>query len=194
MHSGWFMPVLQGAYFCAGVGYVVSATFLVAIAESIPELEGYGWILWLVTGVACAPASSLWDKLTHRIGTWISLLIAYFLKSLSLIILILSQDLIAVVFSALLFGASFIGIVSMVLAMVGRLYPDNPSKPMSRLTFSYGLAQIIAPAVIGYMANRYGSFESGLALTLLVVVMGMIFLTSAWVIENNKRKRLYLTA
>ncbi len=34
------MPVLQLAYFCAGAGYVISATFLITIAESIDTLQG----------------------------------------------------------------------------------------------------------------------------------------------------------
>lgn len=47
-----FIVILQLAYFCAGVGYVVTATFLVAIAESMPELSGRGWLIWLIAGLA----------------------------------------------------------------------------------------------------------------------------------------------
>ena len=43
------------------------------------------------------------------------------------------------------YGATFIGIVSMTLALVGRRAPNNPGKAMARLTLSYGAAQVIAP-------------------------------------------------
>lgn len=171
-----FIPMLQIAYFCAGIGYVVSATFLMAIAEGTNELQGHGWLIWLVTGIACAPASALWDRIILMTDQWSALLMAFMMKALSLVLLIYSQNLLAVLLSALLYGASFIGIVSMMLAMVGRLFPENPSKPMSKLTFSYGVAQMVGPAVVGYMANLYGDFEQGLLFTLIAVMLGAVFL------------------
>lgn len=182
---GSFMPVLQFAYFCAGAGYVISATFLIAISESIPALDGRCWIIWLVAGLACAPASGMWDRVADCTGRWQALLLAYLLNALSILILIISQEFFAVLISALIYGASFIGIVSMMLAMVGRLFPDNPTKPMSRLTFSYGLAQMIAPAIVGYMAEYYGNFENGLILTLAVMLAGSVALLWARRIETR---------
>lgn len=37
-----FLRIFMVAYFCAGVGYVVSATFIVAIVNQLPGLEGKG--------------------------------------------------------------------------------------------------------------------------------------------------------
>lgn len=186
-----FLPALQVSYFCSGIGYVVSATFLMALAESTPELQGQGWLVWLVTGIACAPASRLWDNVIDKTDPWTALFLAFLLKAASILILIVSQNLGAVITSAILYGASFIGIVSMVLAMVGRLFPENPSKPMSRLTLSYGAAQIIAPAVVGNMAGHYGNYENGLILTLLFVILGAIFLLVArWIEKRGAVKKL----
>jgi len=180
-----FMPVLQLAYFCAGAGYVISATFLITIAESIDALAGQGWMIWLVAGLSCAPASALWDKVTQLTGQWQALFIAYLLNALSILILLLSHELMAVIISALIYGASFIGIVGMMLSMVGRLFPDNPSRPMSRLTFSYGIAQVIAPAIVGLMAEYYGNFNNGLILTLIVMLGGSVALLMAQRIEQR---------
>ncbi|MBN0985931.1 YbfB/YjiJ family MFS transporter [Amphritea pacifica] len=184
MPSG-FMPVLQLAYFCAGAGYVISATFLITIAESIDALAGQGWMIWLVAGLSCAPASALWDKVINMTGQWQALFAAYLLNALSILILLLSHELIAVIISALIYGASFIGIVAMMLSMVGRLFPDNPSRPMSRLTFSYGIAQVIAPAIVGLMAEYYGNFNNGLILTLIVMLGGSVALLIAQRIEQQ---------
>jgi hypothetical protein len=38
--SALFMRIFMAAYFCAGVGYVVSATFIVAIVDRLPGLAG----------------------------------------------------------------------------------------------------------------------------------------------------------
>ncbi|RBW48468.1 YbfB/YjiJ family MFS transporter [Marinobacter sp. F3R11] len=168
-----FVVILQIAYFCAGVGYVVTATFLVAIAESIPALSGHGWLIWLVAGLAATPACWLWDVFTRRWGQWMALYLAYSLNALSILMLIINTSMVSVMLSAVIYGASFIGIVSMMLAMVGREFPENPSRPMSRLTFSYGIAQMLAPAVVGYLADVEGNYTNGLWLTLLVMGLGV---------------------
>ena len=169
-----FIVMLQLAYFCAGVGYVVTATFLVAIAESMPELSGRGWLIWLIAGLAATPACWLWDVFTRRWGQWTALYLAYTLNSVSILMLILNTSMVSVMLSAVIYGASFIGIVSMMLAMVGRVFPENPSRPMSRLTFSYGIAQMLAPAVVGYLADVEGNYTNGLWLTLVVMALGVV--------------------
>lgn len=174
-----FMLLLQLSYFCAGVGYVVTATFLVAIAEASPLLSGKGWLIWLVAGIAAAPACWLWDLLVRRQGDWTALSCAYLLNAFSVLLLLTMSGMAGVMLSAITYGASFIGIVSMTLSMVGRLYPDNPSRPMSRLTFSYGIAQMLAPAVIGYLAENDGDYISGLMLTLIVMAAGILLLQLA---------------
>jgi predicted MFS family arabinose efflux permease len=168
-----FIVILQLAYFCAGVGYVVTATFLVAIAESIPGLSGHGWLIWLVAGLSATPACWLWDVFTRRWGQWTALYLAYTLNAVSILMLIVDTSMVSVMLSAVIYGASFIGIVSMMLAMVGRVFPENPSRPMSRLTFSYGIAQMLAPAVVGYLADVEGNYTNGLWLTLLVMAIGV---------------------
>ncbi len=171
-----FIRILQLAYFCAGVGYVVTATFLVAIAESIPELSGHGWLIWLIAGLAATPACWLWDVFSRRWGQWLALYLAYTLNAVSILMLIVNTSMASVMLSAVIYGASFIGIVSMMLAMVGRVFPENPSRPMSRLTFSYGIAQMLAPAVVGYLADVEGNYTNGLWLTLLVMALGVVML------------------
>ncbi|PCM45042.1 YbfB/YjiJ family MFS transporter [Marinobacter sp. ANT_B65] len=184
-----FVVILQLAYFCAGVGYVVTATFLVAIAESIPTLTGHGWLIWLVAGLSATPACWLWDVFTRRWGQWTALYLAYSLNAVSILMLIINTSMFSVMLSAIIYGASFIGIVSMMLAMVGREFPENPSRPMSRLTFSYGIAQMLAPAVVGYLADVEGNYTNGLWLTLLVMALGVWVLHLARQTKNKEAEQ-----
>jgi MFS family permease len=86
--------------------------------------------------------------------------------------------LIAALLGAVGYGATFIGIVSLTLALVGRRSPQNPGKAMARLTLSYGAAQIIAPVVAGIMAQSSGSFKGALWITAAVMALGMGLLAS----------------
>lgn len=180
-----FVWLLQLSYFCAGVGYVVTATFLVAIAETSPLWAGQSWVVWLITGCAAAPACWLWDRLVRRLGDWPALLLAYLLNALS-ILLLDPNGVLGILLSAVLYGASFIGIVSMTLTMVGRLYPDNPSRPMGRLTFGYGIAQMLAPVVVGFLAEANGDYASGLLLALGVISVGAVLLVAAWQVQRQR--------
>ena len=76
------------------------------------------------------------------------------------------------------YGATFIGIVSLTLAMVGRLSPNNPGKVMARFTLGYGVAQMIAPVVAGLMAQSSGSFQGALWITAAVMTFGMAMLST----------------
>lgn len=177
--SKQFFLTLQSAYFCAGFGYVVTATFLITIVELLPGMKGLGWIVWLLVGVAAAPGCWLWDIYVRKVGLWPSLFQAYILNMMSTALLLIDPSITVVYISAVLYGYSFIGIVSMTLAMVGRLYPENSSRSMSHLTFSYGLAQVIAPAMVGIIAEKSDSFTDGLIITVIVMLVGITLLMRA---------------
>ena len=191
--SKQFFITLQSAYFCAGFGYVVTATFLIAIVELLPGMKGLGWIVWLLVGIAAAPGCWLWDLYVRKVGLWSSLFQAYILNMVSTGLLLIDPSSTVVFISAVLYGFSFIGIVSMTLSMVGRLYPDNPSRSMSHLTFSYGLAQVIAPAMVGIIAEKSESFTDGLIITVVVMLVGIGLLTRAALILKSKQPLLLET-
>ena len=56
---------------------------------------------------------------------------------------------------------------------LGRHFPANPAKAMARMTLSYGVAQIFAPAMAGYIATATGSYQGALIVTAIVMVGGM---------------------
>jgi MFS family permease len=124
------------------------------------------------------PAVFLWDKAARRWGDTRALLMAFGLQTLAIILPAMSVSLTAALGGALGYGATFIGIVSLTLALVGRRAPQNPGKAMARLTLSYGAAQVIAPVVAGAMAQSTGSFKSALWLTAGVMALGMALLAT----------------
>ncbi len=179
-----WMRLLFLAYFCAGFGYVVSATFLVAIIDNQPSLKGNGNLVWLVTGLAAAPACIFWDRVARKIGELEALLITYGLNIIGIIVPVFYSSLTGVLFSGFLFGSTFIGIVSLMLTMVGKFYPTKPAKPMGKLTLSYGVAQIIAPALSGMIAETTGNYNMPLIFAAFIMGIGMLFLL--WLRKHQK--------
>lgn len=172
-----WMRLMIAAYACAGVGYVISATFIVAIIEAMPGMTGKGSLLWVMLGVAAIPSCFFWDAIASRIGESQAIFIAYLIMLISIVITIFSQSLLLNAFGALLFGGTFAGVVSLMLVYVGHKFPANPAKAMAKLTISYGVAQLIAPAIAGYLSTLTGSYHSSLWMAAIVMVMG-VFLVS----------------
>lgn len=171
----WILQMMA-MYFCAGWGFVISATFTVAIVERQPLLAGQGPWAWLLVGLAATPAVFIWDFIARRIGDLQALLLAMLLQLVSVLLPAWSNGLAAALGGALLYGATFIGIVSLTLALVGRRSPTNPGKAMARLTLSYGAAQVSAPALAGAMAQASGSYTGALWLTAAVLGLGAALL------------------
>ena len=170
--------LLQGAYLCAGFGYAINATFTVLITEQQPALTGQGGLMWLLVGLAAAPAPVLWDRVARALGYLRTLQIAYVLQIAGILLPVLSGSLAAGIASSLLFGVTFIGIVSLVLTMVGLRYPAHPAQIMARLTLGYGIAQIVAPVVAGELAERTGTFDGSLIMVAAIMAAGLLCLVA----------------
>jgi predicted MFS family arabinose efflux permease len=164
--SKLFLRVFMAVYFCCGVGYVVTATFIVAIIDALPGLAGRGTLAFLAIGAAAAPACIVWDLIARRVGDINALILAAALQIIGILLPLASgawlSPLTAALLGSVLFGGTFIGMVSLVLTMAGRYYPTRPAKMMGKMTLAYGAAQILAPTLLGQWAKQSGSYANGL--------------------------------
>ncbi len=192
--SPLFLRLFMAAYFCAGVGYVISATFIVAIVDRLPGLAGKGTLTFLALGLAAAPACIVWDFIARRTGDLNALILAAMLQIIG-ILLPLSGGVVAAFAGAMLFGGTFIGMVSLVLTMAGRYYPTKPAKMMGKMTLSYGAAQIIAPAITGWLASgQQGNYGVGLYLAAGVMVLGTALLGVLKLVQKRDQAHDLLAA
>ena len=148
------------------------ATFIVAIVDDLPGMQGKGTWTFMVLGLAAVPACILWDLVARHIGEINAMISAFMLQIVGILLPVLTPDLGMTLLGAVLFGGTFIGIVSLVLTMAGRFYPTRPAKMMGKMTISYGIAQIAAPAITGQLARGQGSYANGLYLAAAVMLLG----------------------
>jgi len=180
-----WMWLLIAAYFCAGFGFAMGATYTVAILVKLPLLADKGGWVWVIVGLAAAPSCFLWDRVADAVGQIRALMAAFGLQMVSVLMPIATDNAWLNVGGAMLFGATFVGIVSLTLTLIGRCFPANPAKAMARMTLSYGVAQIIAPAMAGYIATASGSYHGALVVTALVMGCGVVALQA--LIHEEKR-------
>ncbi|WP_417546316.1 YbfB/YjiJ family MFS transporter [Marinobacter sp.] len=182
-----FIKLFALAYFCAGIGYVVSATFIVALVDELPGLEGKGGWAFLVMGVAAVPSAIIWDLIARRIGNLNALIAASLLQALGILLPVIEPNILLTMIGAVLFGGTFVGIVCLVLTMAGRFYPSRPAKFMGKMTISFGIAQIIAPAITGLLREHTGDYASGLYAASAAMLFGTVLLVMAKSREVNPK-------
>lgn len=183
--SPLFLRLFMAAYFCAGIGFVVSATFIVAITERLPGLAGQGNLVFLVIGIGAAPACINWDLIARRTGDLNALILAAVLQIVGILLPVTVSGLLASIAGALLWGGTFIGMVSLVLTMAGRYYPTRPAKMMGKMTLSYGTAQIIGPAFTAWLATQLGSYAAGLWFAAAAMAVGTVLLVILKLVERR---------
>ena len=176
-----FLNTFMMAYFCAGVGYAVIVTFIVAHVNQIAGHHEYGALTFMIIGLAAAPACIIWDIVARKIGNLNALFLAFILQFSGMLIPILSPGLLWTFVGAGLFGGTFIGIVSLVLTMAGRYFPTRPAKMMGKMTLSYGVAQMAAPAAAGMLAQWSGSYHLS-----IIIACGIMFV-GCWLIYGLRQ-------
>lgn len=174
--SRQWLWLMIAAYSLAGVGYVVSATFVVAILEAMPLLQGKGDWAWVLLGVTAIPSCIFWDKIASRFGETRALIASYVVMLIGIIVPALSSGLILNLLGAALYGATFAGVVSQMLVYIGHQFPLNPAKAMAKLTIGYGVAQIVAPLIAGYISTHTGSYIASLWFAGGAMVLGIVCL------------------
>lgn len=146
------------AYGLFGFGYVITATFLVAIVRATPGLERVEPAIWLLVGLAAAPSTALWSAAARRLGNAGAFALAAAIEAAGVAASVLSTSPPGVVAAAVLVGGTFMGLTSLGLMEGRRLAQGDPRRVLGVMTAVFGLGQIVGPAFAGALRDRTGSF------------------------------------
>jgi hypothetical protein len=164
--------LLSAAYFFEGLGYVVSVTFLVAMFARTPGLERFAPWSWVAVGLAAAPSTILWQAAGRRMGARPALLLAYGIQGAGILLSIGADGPVPACLSAVFFGGTMLGIVTLVMAEGVRRAGTEGRRAAAVLTACFGLGQVIGPPLAGRIADSRGGFAVPLLLATLSVAIG----------------------
>jgi predicted MFS family arabinose efflux permease len=185
--GGFPVSLLLAAYFCEGLGYIVTGTFLVAIVASMPNLAAYAPQTWIVAGLAGVLAAPLWSMLAGHIGLARTLVVAHLVQAAGIVLPVISPSLGAVLLSAVAFGATVTSISGLTLALGGQLMPHRSGRLIGLLTAVFGIGQVAGPIVAGELAARHGDFATALVLAAGVVAFGAVLLIIGLIYAARRR-------
>jgi predicted MFS family arabinose efflux permease len=146
------------AYGLFGFGYVITATFLVAIVRGSPELRTSEPYVWLLVGLAAAPSVAIWGMAARRVGNAKAFGLASLLQAFGVSASVLSSSVAGIIASALLLGGTVLGLTALGLIEARRLAPGDVRRTLAIVTASLGVGQILGPAVAGVLFDLTGSF------------------------------------
>ncbi len=164
--------LLLGAYFCLGLGYVIDATYLPTLVRGLPALHGFGTLAWLVVGLAAAPSNPFWEKVAQRIGRPRTLVIAFVLQAIGLMVPLLWASVPGVIIAAVALGGTFMGITALGLGQARAISGAHAGRAVGLMTAAFGLGQIFGPPLAGALVGKDGSFLWPTVLASLVLLLG----------------------
>lgn len=173
------MSRLIVAYGCLGLGYVITATFIVVMVRRLPDAGTWEFWTWLTVGLAGAPSNWLWARIAARIGAYRAIVIAFVLEAIGVALAALGSGPIAILTGAALLGGTFLAITALGLAAARALAPERPDQTIAKMTVAFSVGQIIGPAIGGWLAERSGSFVTASWLAVAALLLGAVLSASA---------------
>ena len=172
------MVPLIVSYALFGVGYIAYMTFVVAFLRGEGAGTGEISVFWLVLGVLSIFSVFAWARPISRLrgGAGVSLVLG--VLTIGALLPLLSRSPWAVIGSAVLFGTSFLSVVTAVTAVARRLLDRHYWTPaIAGLTVAFAAGQCLGPVLSGILSSGSAGLQEGLALSpVLLAVAGLVAL------------------
>ncbi|MYU10542.1 YbfB/YjiJ family MFS transporter [Streptomyces sp. SID8361] len=163
----WFTALFT-SYTFEGIGYIIAGTFLVAaIQEGVQGWLGSG--AWIVVGLAALPSCALWTRLARRWSRPALLLASLTIQAIGIALPALIGGATPALVSAVLFGATFMGVSTIALSIGTHL---QIPRAVALLTAGYSAGQILGPLLAAPLLH-HGYHQALLLGSAMVAVAGV---------------------
>ncbi len=162
-------------YFLFGF-YQIYATFFVAFLRGPLKLStadaGNIWLAWAIVGVVFM---AFWGWLSDRIGRREAMFPCTVVLVISVLMPIFWHDVPLLYLSAMLYGATFTGPMTIILASAGEaVAPRLAAASLGLVTAGFGLGQAVSPAIAGQLTDMTGSFYPGFIISAVVMLLSFV--------------------
>lgn len=167
------------AYGLFGFGYIVTATFLVAIVRQGEAGRLFESVVWLVTGLAIIPSVWLWAFGVRRWGLPATMALGCAVEAVGVGASVAMGSYVGPLVGGFLLGGTFVAITAFGLQQGRQLAQQSPRRVMALMTVAFGLGQILGPIAAGLIADRSGSFTAPSLLASAVMILAAVIFRGA---------------
>ncbi|MEM6546725.1 MAG: YbfB/YjiJ family MFS transporter [Pseudomonadota bacterium] len=162
------------AYGCMGFGYVITATFIVAILRESASGRGAEATVWLIVGISALPSVWLWTEIGKRIGTIAAYQLAMGIEAAGVALSAVATGPAALGIAAAALGGTFMGLTALGLQEAARRSAGDGRRSMGLMTAAFGLGQMLGPLVAGLIRDETGSYAVPSFLAAAVLTLGAV--------------------
>ncbi|WP_340160086.1 YbfB/YjiJ family MFS transporter [uncultured Hoeflea sp.] len=152
------LAALTIAYGIFGFGYIVTATFLVAIVRDGGGSSLFEAGVWLATGIAAAPSVAYWMPAVRRVGLANVFALGCLVEAIGVAASVLLPLPAGPIIGGVLLGGTFIMVTAFGLQLGRQLATESPRRALALMTAAFGTGQILGPVVAGYLADWSGTY------------------------------------
>jgi len=173
-HGSVEIGCLALAYGLAGLGYIVTATFLPVIARQ--ALPGSPWLdmFWPIFGLGVMVGALLATRVRMTLDMRLLLAGCYSVQAAGIAIGVWSPSLAGFAIGSLLLGIPFTAITFFAMQEVRRLRPLLAASFMGLLTAVYGIGQIAGPPMVALLLRHSRNVGEGFMLALEVAAGALL--------------------
>ena len=170
---------LTVAYGLAGLGYIVTATFLPVIARAaLPTGSPWPDLFWPLFGAGVALGAALSTRTPAAWDRRKLLMVAYVVQAGAIALSLVWPGPLGFALGSLLLGLPFTAITFYALQEARRVWPSAGDSFPGLLTAAYGMGQIVGPPMVAWMLHHTTTqdqgFVYGLAAAAAALVVGAV--------------------
>jgi len=161
-------------YFMYGFSYVIYVTFFHAfLTTEIGLSKLQAGTMWALAGGLSIFSAAMWGSISDLLGRKYGLSLVYFVNAIAYSLFFFSGSLRGLYLSIILFGLGMGSIPTIIAAAAGdQVGPRLTSTALGFVTIFFGIGQVLAPALGGYLADYTGSFRSAFAAAAFISLIG----------------------
>jgi MFS family permease len=147
-------------YFIFGFAYNIYTTYFVSyLVDELGIGRGTAGVIWSTFGWTCIGSGLVWGFLSDRLGRRRALLWNNGIIALAVAVPLLFHQAFLLGVSTFLFGATFLGTVTIVAASVGDQVGEKQAAVYGLITLVHGFGQLMGTTLGGFMKDLSGSFQ-----------------------------------
>jgi MFS family permease len=169
------LALLTLAYGLAGVGYIITATFLPVIArQALPGSAGLD-LFWPLFGAGVTLGAVMASRVRSAGDLRLRLAACYAVQAAGVAASLVSPTPAGFALGSLLLGLPFTALTYFAMQEVRRLRPQQATPFMGLLTAAYGLGQVVGPPMAAWLVGRSASAAAGFAISLWIAAGLLLF-------------------
>ena len=169
------IAVVLAGYTAFGAGYIAYMTFIIAYLKAGGAGTAEVSAFWAVLGVAAIAGGFGWGPMLGRLRGGRGPAVLMGVVTVGALLPLLTRAIPVAFASALLFGASFLAVVTAVTTVARTaLRPDQWTAAIATLTTGFALGQCLGPILAGVLADSATGVRAGLLLSVIILAVGAL--------------------